>query len=166
MNEELKMSEELQMVVHLIIGEMDKRFDALEERMDRLEERMDRLEERMDRLEERMDRLEERMDRLEERMDRLEERMDHTEKDMKLYVNGLVDEMGRMEVRINARFEKIDARFDRMDARLDSMQHEINACKLACDPITLLVQKVDQHEFRIDRLEKKSGIGKMLPVGN
>lgn len=131
MTEELKMSEELQMVVHVIIGEMDKRFDALDKRIDRLEERMDRLEERVDRVEE----------------------------DMKMYVNMLVDEMGRMETKINHRFET-------MDARLDSMEHEINACKLACDTNNLLMQRLDRHEIRIERLEKKSGIGQVLTVGN
>ena len=85
---------------------------------------------------------------------------------MKAYVNGLVDEMGRMESRINARFEKVDERFDRIEARLDSMQHEINACKLESDTVNLLIKISDQHEIRIDRLEKKNGIGKLLPIGN
>lgn len=105
-----------------------------------------------------------------EEMDRrfvqMDKRMDGIEEDMKMYVNMLVDEMGRLETRVNHRFEKVGERFDRMDSRLDSMQHEINACKLACDSIPLLVQKVDQHEVRIERLEKKGGVGKILPAGN
>lgn len=104
--------------------------------------------------------------RINKRLDQQDKRMDRMEADVKTYVNGLVDEMGRMESRINERFEKVDERFDRMDARLDSMQHEINACKLASDTVNLLIKISDQHEIRIEHLEKKSGIGKMLPVVN
>lgn len=51
-------------------------------------------------------------------------------KEMKLFVNTIIDEMGRMEERINKRmderFETIGKRFDKLDQRLESMQHDIN----------------------------------------
>lgn len=54
--------------------------------------------------------------------------------EMKMVVNTIVDEMGRMEERINTRmdrrFDEVDRHFDKIEQRLDSMQHEINACKL------------------------------------
>ncbi len=49
---------------------------------------------------------------------------------MKMMVNTVVDEMGKIE-------KKIDVRFDRLESRLDSMQHEINACKLERESIGL-----------------------------
>ncbi len=56
--------------------------------------------------------------------------------EMKMMVNAIVDEMGRMEDRINKCFDKIET-------CLESMQHEINACKLECDSIGLLLKKID-----------------------
>ena len=57
-------------------------------------------------------------------------------------VNTILEEMERMENRINRRFEGIED-------RLESMQHEINACKLERDSVSLLIGKVDQLERRI-----------------
>ena len=66
--------------------------------------------------------------------------------EMKLMVNTILEEMERMENRINKR---MDRRFERIEERLDSMQHEINACKLERDSVSLLIGKVDQLERRI-----------------
>ncbi|MCI9298532.1 MAG: hypothetical protein HFI10_13980 [Lachnospiraceae bacterium] len=63
-------------------------------------------------------------------------------KEMKWMVNTILEEMERMENRINRRFEGIED-------RLESMQHEINACKLERDSVSLLIGKVDQLERRI-----------------
>lgn len=63
-------------------------------------------------------------------------------KEMKWMVNTILEEMERMENRINRRFEGIED-------RLESMQHEINACKLEPDSVSLLIGKVDQLERRI-----------------
>lgn len=138
MNEEMKMSEELQMVVRVIMGEMDRRFEQIDRRFEQIDQRFEQMDQRMDCI----------------------------EKDVKMYVNMLVDEIGRLETRMNHRFGKMEERFDRMDSRLDSMQHEINGCKLACDTNNLLMQRMDQHEIRIERLEKISGVGKALPARN
>lgn len=62
--------------------------------------------------------------------------------EMKMMINTILEEMGRMENRINRRFERIEE-------RLDSMQHEINACKLERDSISLLIKRIDQLEERI-----------------
>ena len=66
--------------------------------------------------------------------------------EMKLMVNTILEEMERMENRINKR---MDRRFERIEERLDSMQHEINACKLEQDSVSLLIKKIDQLEARI-----------------
>lgn len=62
--------------------------------------------------------------------------------EMKMMINTILEEMERMENRINRRFERIEE-------RLDSMQHEINACKLERDSISLLIKRIDQLEERI-----------------
>lgn len=69
---------------------------------------------------------------------------------MKLMVNTIIDEMGRMEERINKKFDKIDNHFDKLDQRLESMQHEINACKLERDSVGLLLKKIDELESRVE----------------
>ena len=62
-------------------------------------------------------------------------------KEMKWMVNTILEEMERMENRIR--------RFEGIEDRLESMQHEINACKLERDSVSLLIGKVDQLERRI-----------------
>lgn len=51
--------------------------------------------------------------------------------------NAILDEMGRMEDRINKRmddrFDSVNNRFDKLETRMEIMQHEINACKLEHD---------------------------------
>ena len=74
--------------------------------------------------------------------------------DLKLMVNTLIEEMGRMEDRINTRmderFNKVDKHLGNIDVRLESMQHEINACKLERDSVGQLLKKKDQLESRIE----------------
>lgn len=62
--------------------------------------------------------------------------------EMKMMENTILEEMERMENRINRRFERIEE-------RLESMQHEINACKLERDSVSLLIKRVDQLEKRM-----------------
>ena len=68
--------------------------------------------------------------------------------EMKLMFNTIIEEMGRMESRINKRmderFDKVDQRFDKIEQRLDMMQHEINACKLEAGTLDLLLKKIDK----------------------
>ena len=73
--------------------------------------------------------------------------------EIKMMFNAILEEMSRTEERIYAR---MDSRFDKIVARLESMQHEINACKLEKDTISLLIKKIDQLEKRIEELEKKT----------
>lgn len=79
--------------------------------------------------------------------------------ELKMMFNTILEEMERMENRINKRmdyrFDQVDRRFDQMDQRLESMQHEINACKLERDSVGLLIQESDRHEKRIEALERK-----------
>lgn len=146
------MNQELVVVMNTLIGEMGKMEVRINDRMDK---RFEAIEKRLDQHDKRFEAIEKRLDRHDKRFDQSNQRMNRMEKDMKTYVNVLVDEMGKMEARMDKRFQKIDERFDRMDKRLDSMQHEIDGCKLACETVSLLIQKVDQHESRIQRLEKK-----------
>ncbi len=44
----------------------------------------------------------------------------------------------------------------KMDTRLDSMQHEVNACKLERDSISLLIKEMDQLEKRMGKLKQKT----------
>ncbi|MCM1123213.1 MAG: hypothetical protein NC416_11575 [Eubacterium sp.] len=78
------------------------------------------------------------------------------DRETKTMLNAILDEMGRMEGRINKKFEAVDARFDRLESRMDIMQHEINACKLERESISLLIQKIDEHEERITKLERRT----------
>ncbi|MBD5514985.1 MAG: hypothetical protein HDR06_10130 [Lachnospiraceae bacterium] len=75
------------------------------------------------------------------------------DKETREMFNTILEEMGRMEDRINRR---MDTRFDKLEARMEIMQHEINACKLDHETISLLIKKVDQHDQRIEELEKKT----------
>lgn len=72
--------------------------------------------------------------------------------EMKLMFNAIIEEMGRMESRINKRmderFDKVDQRFDKIEQRLDMMQHEINACKLEAGTLDLLLKKIEELERR------------------
>ena len=82
------------------------------------------------------------------------------DKETREMFNAILVEMGRMEDRINKRmdnrFDGVNSRFDKIEARLEIMQHEINACKLDHETISLLIKKVDQHDQRIEELEKKT----------
>lgn len=66
--------------------------------------------------------------------------------EMKMMVNTILEEMERMENRINRR---MDQRFEKIEQRMYSMQHEINACKLEKDAVSLLIKRMDQLEERI-----------------
>lgn len=171
------MNQELQMVMDTLISEMgkmearindrmderfsrqDERFEAIDKRFETIDERFEAIDKRFEAIDKRFEAIDKRFGALDKRLDRMDRRIRRTEKDMKLYVNMLVDEIGRVE-------NKMDHRFKQVDARLDSMQHEINGCKLAVDTVSLLMQRVDQHENRITRLENTSGIGRVVPVGN
>ena len=71
-------------------------------------------------------------------------------KEMKMMVNAIVDEMGRMEERLiermDRRFDEVNRCFEQVDQRLDSLQHEVNACKLSIDAINM---RLDQHEEKL-----------------
>ena len=71
-----------------------------------------------------------------------------TEETKELF-NALVEEMGNMEDRVNKRFEKVDD-------TLEKMQHEINACKLDRDTVSLLVKKTNELDKRVEILEIKT----------
>ncbi len=65
--------------------------------------------------------------------------------------NMVIEEMGRMEDRINRRFDALEARMDKLEARMEAMQHEINANRLEKDTLVIM-------EKRISRLERTVGL--------
>lgn len=54
-------------------------------------------------------------------------------------LNAILEEIGKVEERTNKRFDEIDNRFNKLDARLEAMQHDINACKLEKDTVSILL---------------------------
>ena len=68
--------------------------------------------------------------------------------EVKMMLNAILEEIGKVQ-------EKTTERFDSIDGKLDSMQHEIIACKLERDSVSILFKKIDQLEQRIDELEKR-----------
>lgn len=68
--------------------------------------------------------------------------------DTKMMLNAILEEMDKIEGRINQRFDKIDF-------QLETMQHEINACKMERESVSILLKKIDQLESRIEELEKR-----------
>ena len=75
--------------------------------------------------------------------------MDHETKQM---FNTILEEMGRMEHRINNRFDtltdKFEKRFERIENRLDSMQHEINACKLELSTVSMRLDNLEKYFYQ------------------
>ena len=67
---------------------------------------------------------------------------EHMDKEMKMMIDSILEEMGRIEERTNKRFDKIEA-------HLESVHQEVNACKLERESISMLLKKIDE-------LEKKS----------
>lgn len=88
--------------------------------------------------------------------DMMDEKLKANQQETDLMINAIVDEMGKMESRINNRFSEVNERFNKIDLQLLSMQHDINACKLEKETLDILIRKIDQLEQRIERIEKKS----------
>ncbi len=61
--------------------------------------------------------------------------------EIKMMLNAILEEMGRVEERTNKRFDKIEN-------QLEIMQHEINACKLEKDTISILIKKIECQRTR------------------
>lgn len=70
------------------------------------------------------------------------------DKEMKDMFDAILDEMARMEERTNKRFDKIDN-------SLESMQHDVNACKMERESVSILIKKIAQLKKRIEELEKR-----------
>lgn len=69
--------------------------------------------------------------------------------EMKMMFNTILEEMGRIEDRTNQHFNELEN-------RLESIQHEVSACRLERESISLLIKKIDPLERRIEELEKKT----------
>lgn len=69
--------------------------------------------------------------------------------EMKMMFNTIIEELGNIEERTGKRFNKIEN-------ELELLHHEVNACKLERESISLLIKKIDQLERRIEELEKKT----------
>lgn len=61
----------------------------------------------------------------------------------KMMFNAIIEEIGRIEDKMNAWFDKVDTRFDKVELKLDSMQREINACKLERGTLEILLREID-----------------------
>ena len=48
------------------------------------------------------------------------------DKETREMFNAILEEMGRMEDRINKRFDTVDDRFDKIEARMEIMQHNLH----------------------------------------
>lgn len=70
------------------------------------------------------------------------------DKEMKDMFDAILEEMARMEERTNKRFDKIDN-------SLESMQHDVNACKMERESVSILIKKIAQLKKRIEELEKR-----------
>lgn len=73
--------------------------------------------------------------------------------EMKLMINVVLEEIGRMEEKSDKKLEDINSRFDKIDAELESLHHEVNACKLERDSVGFLLK-------RLDKLEESANGGK------
>lgn len=88
------------------------------------------------------------------------------DKETRMMFNSILEEMGRMEERIerkmNERFDAVDRRFERIESELEQMHHEINACKLEKGTIELLFRKIDRLEANGSgsKRAKRQGAGK------
>ena len=75
--------------------------------------------------------------------------------EMRDMVNMIIDEMARMEERINkrsdARYEALGKRMGQFDARLEALWHEVNANRLEKDTLVIM-------DKRITRLEQLAGV--------
>ena len=69
--------------------------------------------------------------------------------------NSVLEEMAKMEERINERFDTMERRFEKMENHIELLHHEVNACKLERESVGLLIKKIDQSEARSEELEKK-----------
>ncbi len=73
--------------------------------------------------------------------------------------NVVIGEIDKLAERMEKRFEKMEKKFEKMDAKInyvhESLSHEINACKLASDTVTLLVDKTEELDNRVRVLEEK-----------
>lgn len=78
------------------------------------------------------------------------------DQEIKMMLDAIIEEIGRMEVRMNKRFDSVDVRFKKIEDRLEAMQHEINACKLERDSVGLLMRAMEQLENRVDALKIKT----------
>lgn len=88
---------------------------------------------RIDNLDGRMDKLDSRMDKLDNRMDKLDSRMDTLEQDVRDIKLTIENDINR----------KISVLYD---AHVDSLRYRQELIKV--------IDKVDNHEMRIDNLEK------------
>ena len=59
--------------------------------------------------------------------------------EIKAMFNAILEEIGRMEERINRRMDEC---FSRIEEELETLHHEVNACKLERESIGLLIKKM------------------------
>ena len=66
--------------------------------------------------------------------------------EMRMMFNAILEEMDRME-------KRMDQRFERMEGRLEQLQHEVNACKLERESISMLIRHMDSLEEQFESLK-------------
>ena len=65
--------------------------------------------------------------------------------EMRMMFNAILEEMDRME-------KRMDQRFERMEGRLEQLQHEVNACKLIHG---WMIRHMDSLEEHMDGLDER-----------
>ena len=66
--------------------------------------------------------------------------------------NVVIGEFDKLTEKMNLGFAKLDVKIDYVN---ESLTHEINACKLDRDIMSLLVDKAEEHEKRLSALETR-----------
>lgn len=69
--------------------------------------------------------------------------------------HAVLEEISRVEIRMEKRFDAVDERFERVENELEQLHHEVNACKFEKDTIQLLIKRDDQLEERLDDQEAR-----------
>ena len=78
------------------------------------------------------------------------------DKEMKMMFNAVLEEIARVEKKMDERFDEMDRRFQKVYHDMELLYHEVNACKLEKDTISILMRRMDQYESRYE--SKAAGI--------
>lgn len=135
--------------VHHKLGQLDQRIDGLETKFDGFEQRLSGLEIKFDGFEERFNGLETQFDGFEKRFSSLETKFNGFEErfnELETSFDGFQEQMSHMKIQL-----------DHMQIQLDRIEHAQNDDVIGHLRMlnTKAVQRLDQHENRIDLLNER-----------